>query len=67
MNDSWVKVYTSKDFYKSELVKQFLFDNGLEAVVLNKQGYPYQIGEVEVYVQSDSSKKAFELIAENDL
>jgi hypothetical protein len=67
MNESWVKVYASHDFYKSELVKQFLVDNEIEAVVLDKQGYPYQLGETEVYVSNESAEKASGLIAQNDL
>jgi hypothetical protein len=67
MNDNWKKVFTSSDFFKSEMVRQFLVDNNIEAVILNKQGYPYQIGEVEVYVQEDLLDKAAELIAQNEL
>ena len=67
MNDSWVKVYTSTDFFKSEMVRQFLIDNEIEAVILNKQGYPYNIGNVEVYVQPALSQEALELIAQHNL
>ena len=67
MNDSWIKVYTSSDFFKSELVRQFLVDNDIEAVILDKKGYPYLIGEVEVFVQPEHSKNASELIAQNNL
>ncbi|MFD2161697.1 DUF2007 domain-containing protein [Paradesertivirga mongoliensis] len=67
MNDNWVKVFTSTDFFKSEMVKQFLVENNIDAVVLNKQGYPYNIGEVEVYVQPKYSTHALELIQQNDL
>ena len=67
MNDSWVKVYSSTDFFKSEMVKQFLVDNEIEAVILNKQGYPYNIGQVEVYVQPGLSQQALELIGQHNL
>jgi hypothetical protein len=67
MNDSWIKVYTSTDFFKSELVRQFLVDNEIEAVILDKKGYPYNIGPVEVYVQPEVSDRALELITQNDL
>lgn len=67
MNDSWVKIYTSTNFFKSELVRQLLVENNVEAVVLNKQGYPYNIGEVEVWVQKDVFNQALELIVQNDL
>ena len=67
MNDSWVKIYTSSDFFKSEMVRQILIQNEIEAVILNKKGYPYNIGEVEVYVQPDHFQSALELIVQNDL
>ena len=65
MDDSWVKVYTSSDFFKSEMVRQLLIENDIEAVILNKQGYPYNIGEIEVYVQPTVVQKAKELITES--
>jgi hypothetical protein len=67
MNEDWNKVYTSTDFFKSELVRQHLIENGIEAVILNKQGYPYQIGYVEVYVKPDQFQQATDLIAESDV
>ena len=67
MNEDWNKVYTSSDFFKSELVRQFLVEHEIEAVILNKQGYPYQIGEVEVYVNPAVFQEAVELIGKNDL
>ena len=67
MNEDWNKVYTSTDFFKSELVRQHLIENGIEAVILNKQGYPYQIGYVEEYVKPDQIQQAMDLIAESDV
>ncbi len=67
MNDSWVKIFTSSDFFKSEMVRQVLIDNEIDAVILNKQGYPYNIGQVEVYVSPDQFQPALELIVKNDL
>ena len=67
MNDSWVKIFTSSDFFKSEMVRQVLIENEIDAVILNKQGYPYNIGQVEVYVQPDHFQPAIELIVKNDL
>ena len=60
MNENWIKVYTSADFFKSELVRQHLIENDIEAVLINKQGYPYNIGNVEVYVQPEQSQAALQ-------
>jgi hypothetical protein len=67
METNWVKIYTSRDFYKSELVRQVLIDNGMEAVIMDKQGFPYRIGEIEVYIHGDNFNEALELIIKNEL
>lgn len=67
METDWVKIYTSSNFFKSELVRQVLVDNGVEAIIINKQGYPYQIGEVEVYIHKEKFQTALEIIIENEL
>lgn len=67
MEAGWIKIYTSADFFKSELVRQVLIDHEIEAILINKQGFPYRIGEVEIYINQDSFQKAHEIIIENDL
>jgi hypothetical protein len=67
MEADWVKVYTSVDFFKSELVRQVLIDHELDAIIINKQGFPYRIGEVEVYIHESNLEKARTLITENEL
>lgn len=67
MEAGWIKIYTSADFFKSELVRQVLIDHEIEAILINKQGFPYRIGEVEIYIYQDNFQKAHEIIIENDL
>ncbi|MEO5909816.1 MAG: DUF2007 domain-containing protein [Pelobium sp.] len=67
MNDSWVKIYTSNQFFKSEIVKQVLIDHEIEAVIMNKQDSSYKFGEVEVHIQQKDFQKALEIILQNDL
>lgn len=67
MEAGWIKIYTSADFFKSELVRQVLIDHEIGAILINKQGFPYRIGEVEIYIHKDSFQKAHEIIIENDL
>jgi hypothetical protein len=66
MQKDWFKVYSSSDFYKSELLRQALIENQIEAVLVNKQGYPYNIGEVELYVHSQDMDKAVEIIKRDE-
>lgn len=67
MNKEWVKIYTSNQFFKSEIVKQVLIDHEIEAVLLNKQDSSYKFGEVEVHIQQADFNKALEIILQNDL
>jgi hypothetical protein len=67
MEAGWVKVYTSADFFKSEIVRQVLIDHEMDAILINKQGFPYRIGEAEVYIHESNVQKAITLITENDL
>jgi len=67
MEAGWVKIYISADFFKSELVRQVLIDHEIEAIIINKQGFPYRIGEVEVYIHEDDFQKALEIIVKNEL
>jgi len=67
MEAGWIKIFTSADFFKSELVRQALIDHDIEAILINKQGFPYTIGEAEVYVHGKNSQKALKIITENEL
>jgi hypothetical protein len=67
MSDKWIKIYTSHQFYKSEMVKQILIDNGIEAVLMNKQDTAYKFGEVEVHIPETAYSNALEIIINNDL
>ena len=67
MTKGWVKIYTSFDFFKSEIVRQVLIDHEIEAVILDKQGFPYKLGDVEVYIHEANFDKAIEIIISNEL
>ncbi len=66
MERDWVKIYTSPDFFKAEIIKQMLNENHVEAVLLNKQDSSFQkFGTVEVWVHQDNFSNAIELINQN--
>lgn len=67
MEQGWIKIYTSHDFFKSEIVRQVLTDNQLDVILMDKQGFPYRIGEVEVYIHPDNFNQAIEIIVKNEL
>lgn len=66
MERGWVKIYTSHDFLKSEIVRQVLIDHQITAIIINKQN-PYQIGDVEVYIHESDFQEALEIIIKSEL
>jgi len=68
MEKNWVMVYKSTNFYQSEIVKQMLMQNDVEAVLLNKQDSSYlNFGNVEVYVHREDFDNAIELLILNQI
>ena len=67
MKEDWIRVYVSKDFYKAELARQVLVEHEVEAVLLNKQGFPYTFGDVEIYVNKKDLYSAKEIIVRENL
>jgi len=63
MEDNWVSVYSTDKPWQAEIAKQVLTENGIEAVVMNKQDSSYHVfGEAEVYVSSGDVEKSKELL-----
>jgi hypothetical protein len=67
MEKDWIKIFTSSDFYRAEIVKQVLIEHDIDAVLLNKQLSGYNIGAVEVYIHQEDFSKAVEIMALNQI
>ena len=68
MEKGWVKIYTSQDSLKAELVMQLLRENDMEVVLMNKKDSSYlNFGEIELYIHQNHFEQAVELIIRNDL
>ncbi|WP_232279777.1 putative signal transducing protein [Sphingobacterium spiritivorum] len=64
MEKDWVKIKTYTNAIQSEIVKQMLLENEVNAVVLNKQDSSYLFGKIELYVNANDVEKANALIDE---
>jgi len=63
MYDNWHLIYSTPAEYRAEMIKDYLEDNDIEAVILNKKDSAYQLfGQIEVYVNQDYEKEAELLI-----
>ncbi|MBC8266517.1 MAG: DUF2007 domain-containing protein [Flavobacteriales bacterium] len=65
--DYWIKIYTSTDLFKIELLKGFLKENNIIAMSINKKDSSYlAFGDVELYVDSENVMKAKMLIKKQE-
>jgi len=68
MEKNWVKIFTSADFYQSEMVKQALAGNNIESVVLNRQDSSHRsFGDIEVYIHQNDFSNALEVLILNQI
>jgi len=67
MEKNWIKIFTSPDFYQSEIIKQVLCEHQIDAVLLNKQASSHRnFGNVEVYIHQENFSNAIELMILNN-
>lgn len=68
MGKDWVTVYTSTQLHKVELLKQILYSEGIESVVLNQQDSSYtSIGDIKLMVKNTDVIRAKKQIEEAGL
>jgi hypothetical protein len=68
MEKNWVKIFTSTNFYQSEMVKQALAGNFIDTVLLNKQDSSHRsFGDIEVYIRQEDFSDAIEIIVLNQI
>jgi len=63
MEEGWTLIFTTAKSFDAELVKTMCADQGIEAVILNKQDSTYlTFGEIEVFVKEEDQETAINLI-----
>jgi hypothetical protein len=64
---NWIKIYTSTDPFKIELLKGFLNENNIIAMSINKKDSSYlSFGEIELLVNEKDVMKAKTLITKQE-
>lgn len=67
-NESWEKIYSSISPPRVELLRSLLENEGIPAVIVNKQDSMYvMIGEVELYTTREYILKAKNIIEKTEL
>ncbi len=68
MEQNWVKVFTSTNYYEAEIVKQMLTEQQIDTVLLNKQDSSHQtFGHIEVYIHQQDFSNAIEAMILNEI
>ena len=68
MEKDWVKIYTTSQPQKADLVLTLLKEHEIEVVKLNKQDSSYlRFGEVELYIHADQFQEAVEIIIKSEI
>lgn len=62
MDKNWVKIFSTSESYKAEILKGLLLENNIEAIIINKKDSAYLFGELELYVRVDNVLKAKRII-----
>jgi hypothetical protein len=66
LNDNWIKIYSTTEIHKAELIKALLQDNDILCVIVNTQDSLYKsIGDAGLYVERDNVIKAKYIIDNN--
>ncbi|MEJ5054415.1 hypothetical protein [Sphingobacterium sp. MYb382] len=62
MEKNWLKVATYTDALIGELNKQLLEEQGIAAVLINKQDSSFIVGRIELFVHQDNESAALALL-----
>jgi hypothetical protein len=65
MEKDWVKIFSSDRPFEAEIVKGMLLDNGIDAILLNRQSSSYTFlipGQAELYVHQTQEETAKSLV-----
>lgn len=66
MEGKWVRVYSSADLFRVEVIKGLLAEHNIEGVVVNKKDSAYLFGEVELFVNVEDAFLANQIISNQD-
>jgi len=68
MEKNWIKIFTSANFYRAEIIKQVLTEHDIDTVMLNKQDSSHRtFGNIEIYIHQDNFSQAIEIMILNQI
>jgi hypothetical protein len=68
MEKNWIKIFSSSDYYRSEIIKQVLTEHHIDTVLINKQSSSHRaFGDIEVYIHQENFSNAIEIMILNQI
>ncbi|MFT6165441.1 MAG: hypothetical protein ACJAV5_000310 [Vicingaceae bacterium] len=70
MSVNWVKIYTTTQLHKAEIVRAVLEDHDIQTTEMNKMDSMHThltVGEIEIFVDPEKAIRATHLITKHDL
>ena len=68
MEKNWIKIFSSANYFQSEIVKQMLIEHHIDTVLLNKQDSSHRaFGNIEVYIHKKDFSTAIEIMILNQI
>jgi len=58
MENDWICMFSTGQYYQAHLAREILDDQGIESVIVNKQDSTYLFGDVELFVRQNDVIKA---------
>ena len=67
MDNNWLKIFSTNNPIKIEIIKQMLENHHINSIIFNTQDSSYNMfGNIQIYVQQEFSKEALKLIEKNN-
>ena len=68
MEKNWIKIFSSTNYFQSEMVKQVLTEHQIETVLINKQDSSHRtFGDIEEYIHQENFSNAIEIMILNQI
>jgi Putative prokaryotic signal transducing protein len=64
MENDWVIIFSTGNYYRAQLAREILSDEGIDSVIINKTDsiYLHPSGYIEVHIQREDVIKAMHLL-----
>ena len=67
MENNWIKIFSSDDNIKVEIIKHVLYTNNIKSVIINNKDSSYlMFGTVDLYINQGDKDSAIKIINKED-